>query len=98
MFAVATVTKGYDMTTLKAIGTRLVIEQIKTDNVTAGGIVLQHAQEAPRACVLSVGPQVREDIQVGNILIVDWSKVGQLNHERQTHYIVDESTVLAVVE
>lgn len=87
-----------DMTKLRALGTRLLIEKIDADRVTSGGIVLQSAQEAPRARVLDVGPQVKEDIHVGNILVVDWSKVGQVQFERQTHYMVDESTVLAVVE
>lgn len=86
------------MTKLRALGTRLLIEKIDADRVTSGGIVLQSAQEAPRARVLDVGPQVKEDISIGNILIVDWSKVGQVQFERQTHYMVDESTVLAVVE
>lgn len=86
------------MTKLKAIGTRLVIERIDADRVTAGGIVLQHSQEVPRARVLSIGPQCKEDIVIGNVLVVDWSKVGQVNFEHHTHYIVDESTVLAVLE
>lgn len=98
MFAVATVIKGYDMTKLKAIGTRLVIERIDADRVTAGGIVLQHSQEVPRARVLDVGAQCKEDISIGDVLVVDWSRVGQVNFEHQTHYVVDESTVLAVVE
>lgn len=91
-------TKGYDMSTLKALGTRLVIEKIEADKTTAGGIVLQHAQEVPHARVLDVGPQVKEDVVVGNVIIVDWTKVGQIKFENNMHYVVDESTVLAVLE
>lgn len=86
------------MTKLRALGTRLLIERVEAEKITAGGIVLQHSQEVPRARVLSVGPQVREDISVGAILVVDWSRVGQVSFENRTHYMVDESTVLAVVE
>lgn len=86
------------MTKLRALGTRLLIEKIDADRVSSGGIVLQSAQEVPRARVLDVGPQVKEDIVIGNILVVDWSKVGQVRFENTTHYMVDESTVLAVVE
>lgn len=86
------------MTKLKAIGTRLTIERIEAERVTASGIVLGSSQEAPRARVLDVGSQVKEDIHVGNIIIVDWSKVGHLNYQNQTHFMVDESTVLAVLE
>ena len=86
------------MTKLRALGTRILIEKIEADRVSSGGIVLQSAQEVPRARVLDVGPQVREDIVIGNILVVDWSRVGQVRFENTTHYMVDESTVLAVVE
>jgi len=86
------------MTKLRALGTRLLIERVDAEKVTAGGIVLQSAQEVPRARVLDVGPQVREDIVIGAILVVDWSKVGQVRFENTTPYMVDESTVLAVVE
>jgi len=86
------------MTKLKALGTRLLIERVEAEKITAGGIVLQHSQEVPRARVLDVGPQVKEDIVIGNILVVDWSRVGQVRFENTTHYMVDESTILAVVE
>jgi co-chaperonin GroES (HSP10) len=83
---------------LKATGTRILIEQIEASKTTSGGILLQSSSEAPQARVINVGPQVKEDIKTGDILIVDWSKVGQFSHENSKHYIVDESTVLAVVE
>ncbi len=83
---------------LKATGTRLVIERMAGSKATQSGIILQSEQERPRARVLSVGPQVKEDIAVGDVLIVDWSKCGVFEHENQTYHLVDESTVLAVVE
>ena len=86
------------MTKLRALGTRLLIERVDAEKITTGGIILQHAQEAPRARVLSVGPQVKEDVVVGNIIVVDWARVGQVQFGNKTHYMVDESTVLAVVE
>ncbi len=86
------------MTKLRALGTRILIERIEADRQTSSGILLQTATEVPRARVLDVGPQCKEDIVIGNVLVVDWSKVGQLNFEHQTHFLVDESTVLAVLE
>lgn len=86
------------MTKLRALGTRLLIEKIEADRVSSGGIMLQSAQEAPRARVLDIGPLVKEDIAVGDVLVVDWSKVGQLRFENRTHFMVDESTILAVME
>ena len=86
------------MNQLRALGTRILIERVEAEKISAGGIVLQHSQEAPRARVLNVGAQVKEDISAGDILVVDWSRVGQVNFESTTRYLVDESTVLAVVE
>jgi|LauGreDrversion4_2_1035121.scaffolds.fasta_scaffold385495_3 co-chaperonin GroES (HSP10) len=86
------------MSKLKATGTRILIEKVEESRTTAGGIVLQHSQEVPKAKILSVGPQVKEDVAVGNIIVVDWSKVGVFNFENEKQYVVDESTVLAVLE
>jgi co-chaperonin GroES (HSP10) len=86
------------MSNLRALGTRILIERIEQSTTTAGGIVLQRSQEVPQARVLSVGAQVREDVAEGNIIVVDWSKVGVFNHDNQKQYVVDESTILAVLE
>ena len=86
------------MSKLRATGTRILIEKMEASTTTAGGIVLQSATEAPKARILSVGPQVKEDVVAGNIIVVDWSKVGVFNFENEKQYVVDESTVLAVLE
>ena len=86
------------MSKLRATGTRVLIERLEASTTTAGGIVLQSATEAPKAKILSIGPQVKEDLAEGNIIVVDWSKVGVFNFENQKQYMVDESTILAVLE
>jgi len=83
---------------LKAVGTTMIIERVAGSKTTQGGIILQSEQQRPHARVLSVGPQVREDIALGDMLIVDWSKCGRFEHENTTYYLVDETTVLAVVK
>jgi co-chaperonin GroES (HSP10) len=85
------------MSRLQALGTRIMIEKIESSRTTAGGIVLQSAQEAPQAQILSIGAQVKEDVAVGDIVVVDWSRVGVFSYENEKHYVVDESTILAVV-
>lgn len=86
------------MSKLTATGTRLIIEQMAASRSTASGILLQSSQEVPKARVLSVGADVKEDIKVGDILVVDWNKVGQFDFENTKYYLVDESTILAVLE
>jgi co-chaperonin GroES (HSP10) len=86
------------MSRLRATGTRCLIEKLEASTTTASGIVLQSSQEAPKARILHIGPAVKEDLAVGNIIVVDWSKVGVINFENTKHYMVDESTILAVLE
>lgn len=86
------------MSKLKATGTRILIEKIEASTTTSSGIVLQSSQEVPRARVLSIGPMVKEDVTVGDTIVVDWSKVGVFNFDNAKQYVVDESTILAVLE
>ena len=86
------------MSKLQATGTRILIEKMEASTTTQSGIVLQSAQEVPQARILSIGPQVKEDVAVGNIVVVDWSKVGVFSYENERQYVVDESTILAVLE
>ncbi len=86
------------MSKLKATGTRVLIEKVEASKTTAGGIVLQSQIESPRARILSIGPQVKEDLAVGDMIVVDWSKVGVFSFESEKQYVVDESTILAVEE
>lgn len=86
------------MSNLRATGTRILIQRLEQSTTTQSGIVLHTAQEAPKARILSIGPQVKEDVAVGNIVVVDWSKVGVFSYENERQYVVDESTILAVLE
>jgi len=86
------------MSKLKATGTRILIEKLEESKTTAGGIVLQSSTEVPKAKILHIGPQVKEDLGIGDIIVVDWSKVGVFTFENAKHYMVDESTILAVLE
>ena len=86
------------MSRLRALGTRILIERLESSMTTPSGIVLQSQQQEPRARILSIGPQVKEDVVVGNIVAVDWSRVGVFSFENEKQYVVDESTILAVLE
>lgn len=86
------------MSKLRATGTRILIEKLPQAMTTESGIVLQSQQEPAKARILSIGAQVREDVVVGNIVVVDWSKVGVFSFENEKCYMVDESTILAVLE
>lgn len=81
--------------TLRATGTRLIVEQLEASTTSAGGIVLKTQQEPSRARVVSVGAEVKEDISAGDLLYVEWNRVAKIPFEGQTYYLVDISAVMA---
>lgn len=58
---------------IKPLRDNLIIKREEKDLTTAGGIILQRTDEADRARVVAIGPDV-EDIQVDDLLIVNWNK------------------------
>ena len=81
--------------TLRATGTRLIVEQVEAATTSAGGIVLKTQQEPSRARVISVGPEVKEEIVKGDLLYVEWNRVAKIPFEGQTYYLVDINSVMA---
>jgi len=81
---------------LQATGTRCIVSRVK-EMETAGGIILQRdVSENPPCTVISRGPRVQEDIQVGSQILVDWGRVGKIQFEDQEYFIVEESNILGV--
>ena len=84
---------------LKAVTTRIVVKKSEAVRTTASGIVLQSdISESNHAEVLSIGPEVKMDISIGDSLIIDWRTVAQTKLDGETYFIVDASNVLARVE
>lgn len=90
------ITQGNEMTKkYRATGSRFLIKKIDASKTTAMGIILQSTDEAPRAEIVSMGPKVSVNAEIGDIIIVDWSRVGHVDGEL---FIVAEENVLAVVD
>jgi len=93
---------------LKPLGSRLVVEPIEQDDVTASGIVLpETAKEKPqRANVLSVGPGDRDDagnrvpldVKVGDVVLFAKYSGTEIKVEKKKLLILKESDVLAIVD
>jgi len=93
---------------LKPLGSRLVVEPIEQEDVTASGIVLpETAKEKPqRAKVLAVGPGDRDDagkriqldVKVGDVVLYAKYSGTEIKVEGQKLLILKESDVLALVE
>lgn len=93
---------------LKPLGSRLVVEPIEQEDVTASGIVLPEiAKEKPqKGKVLSMGPGDRDedgkripmDVKVGDTVLYAKYSGTEIKMEQKKILIIKESDVLAIVE
>ena len=93
---------------LKPLGSRLVVEPIEQEDVTASGIVLpETAKEKPqRANVLAAGPgdrndagnRVAMDVKVGDVVLFAKYSGTEIKMDDKKLLILKESDVLAIVE
>ena len=92
---------------LKPLGSRLVVEPIEQEDVTASGIVLpETAKEKPqRGKVLAAGPGDRDDagksieldVKVGDVVLYAKYSGTEIKVDGQKLLILKESDVLALV-
>jgi len=93
---------------LKPLGSRLVVEPIEQEDITASGIVLpETAKEKPqRANVLAAGPGDRDDagnrvamdVKVGDVVLFAKYSGTEIKMDDKKLLILKESDVLAIVE
>ena len=93
---------------LKPLGSRLVVEPIEQEDVTASGIVLpETAKEKPqKGKVLSAGPGDRDDegkripldVKVGDTVLFAKYSGTEIKMDGKKMLILKESDVLAIVE
>ena len=85
---------------IKALKTRCILTKLELEQVSQGGIVLTRAPEEnnPRAVIHDCGPDVNINVAVGDVVIVDWRYVNQMEHEGGRYYVVDQANILAVEE
>jgi chaperonin GroES len=93
---------------LKPLGSRVVIEPLEQEDVTAGGIVLpETAKEKPqRGKVLSIGPGDRDDkgnrlqldVTVGDTVLFAKYAGTEIKLDGKKILILRESDLLAIVE
>jgi co-chaperonin GroES (HSP10) len=65
---------------IKPLRDNIIIEKEKKDLTTSSGIILQRSDEADRARVVAIGPDV-VDVQVGDLIIVNWNKAQIINKD-----------------
>jgi chaperonin GroES len=95
-------------TVLKPLGSRVVIEPLEQEEVTAGGIVLpETAKEKPqKGKVLSVGPGDRDedgdriplDVKVGDTVLFAKYAGTEIKMDGKKLLILKENDLLAIIE
>jgi chaperonin GroES len=94
--------------TLKPLGSRVVVEPVEQEEITAGGIVLpETAKEKPqKGTILATGPGDRDDdgkripmdIAVGDMVLYAKYAGTEIKVEGKKLLILKESDILAIVE
>jgi len=92
---------------MKPLGSRLVVQPIEQEEVTAGGIVLpETAKEKPqKGTVLAAGPGDRNDkgeraaldVQVGDTVLFAKYSGTEIKYEGKKLLILRESDILAIL-
>ena len=93
---------------LKPLGSRVVVEPVESEEITAGGIVLpETAKEKPqKGKVLSIGPGDRDeegkriamDVTPGDVVLYAKYAGTEIKVEGKKLLILKESDLLAIVE
>ncbi len=93
---------------LKPLGSRVVIEPIEQEEITAGGIVLpETAKEKPqKGTVLAIGPGDRDedgkriamDVKAGDIVLFAKYSGTEIKLDSKKLLILRESDLLAIIE
>ncbi len=92
---------------MRPLGSRLVLEPIAQEDITAGGIVLpETAKEKPqKGTVLAIGPGERNDkgeripmdVQVGDVVLYAKYTGTEIKYDGKKLLILRESDVLAIL-
>jgi co-chaperonin GroES (HSP10) len=84
---------------LRPLKSKVILELIEKDTVSAGGIVLAKADatEANRGKVVAVGAEVT-DIEVGQEVLPNWNAAQKTKYEDGTFYIIEEEQIVLVFE
>ncbi len=93
--------------TLKPLGDRVVLKFCKAEETTKGGIILAAAaQEKPETAeIVAVGPggivdgkEIKMQVSVGDKVILSKYSGTEVKVDGETHIIVRQSDILAIVE
>jgi co-chaperonin GroES (HSP10) len=84
---------------LQALKQTVIVEQIQQLNTTESGLIVTGVTEPQtEGRIVSVGPTVTCGLQVGDRVVVDWTRVGRLAHDGKIYYVTGQSNIIGVFE
>ena len=79
---------------MRPLKDNVIVERIEKENVTSSGILLKSSDEADKAKVTAIGPDV-VDVNVDELLLINWNKAKKITN---TIYQVNIEDVIGVFE
>jgi co-chaperonin GroES (HSP10) len=79
---------------IQPLRNNIIVQRVEKDLTTASGIVLKTNDEADKALITAIGPDV-EEVAVGDSVLINWNKAYKLDKEI---YKVNVDDVIAVFE
>ena len=79
---------------MRPLKDNVIVERIEKENVTSSGILLKSSDEADKAKVTAIGPDV-VDVNVDDVLLINWNKAKKITN---TIYQVNIEDVIGVFE
>ena len=88
--------------TMKPLGTRVLIEPLKAEERTVGGIIIpDSAKEKPQSGkVVAVGPGSKDEpmeVKVGDVVLYGKYSGTEISYEKKDYLIMSQSDILAIV-
>ena len=86
--------------TVKPLKKNVLLAEVKRENTTASGIVIEGAQglgESKTAKVIAIGPDVTL-VAVGDTVYLEWNKAKVVTIDGAQRVMVDEENIVGVLE
>ncbi|NDB57690.1 hypothetical protein EB001_04520 [bacterium] len=86
--------------TFRPLGKKVLVAENKRNNTTESGIIIEGADrygDSRSGTVIAIGPEVTQ-LQVGDKILLDWSKAAVTTVDGAQRVIVLEENIVAVLE
>lgn len=84
---------------VKPLGTKVLLKEIKAEIKSEAGLILDNVKTggSTAGTVIAAGPQV-SSVNVGDTVYVDWIKGKIVKVNDETHVIIEEEHIVAVLD